>query len=717
MTPEHYAKVRELFFAVYEKTPADREVFLEQNASTINMRSEVEALLSQHDELTTFLDESDLVTLAAEADPGSGVWVPAAGEKIGPYIVRRVLGEGGFGMVCEAEQTEPVQRTVALKILKTGLDTREVIARFEAERQALALMEHRFIAKVLDAGATETGRPYFVMEYVPGMPITQFCREEQLGVEAKLQLFLQVCEAIEHAHQKGIIHRDIKPSNVLVSVQGERTVPKIIDFGIAKATGPLLGDRTTYTAQGQLVGTPAYMSPEQADLGTLDIDTRSDIYSLGALLYELLVGVPAFGSETLHGKGMIEIRRVLQEQQPVKPSARVATNETAHPSVLVRSLQRRLRGDLDWIVLKAMEKDRTRRYATTRELALDIKRHLAFEPVTAGPPSGFYLLSKFARRHRAGVAASVLVVLVLIGGFWAVMWQRSRAETQAMVASSVIEVLGDLFSSLARGELPDIDREVLGHVTELMDDGAFVEEPQMRARMFGWVAFIYRTLGDDKLAVHHWLQSYDLRRQELGEDDHETLMNLNSLMAAYRRLGQLEESERLGRRSVELSKSFPTAPIHFKAMAELATTLRELKQDVEARELFELAYEGQKKKGVESTDTIDTMRELSRLLARTGEHERAIELMDEVARVGRKFRPNHPGTLEIVFELVGELEKVARFDEAVETLEDMLEKLDLRPEDARGERIEARIADLRSHSSGSKAVEAAGSRGKTRGDG
>ena len=715
MTPEHYAKVRDLFFAVYERPVSDRKTFLEEHAAPAELRTEVEALLAQHDELTTFLDESDLVTLAADAEPGPAVWTPAAGEIIGPYVVRRVLGEGGFGIVCEAEQTKPVQRTVALKILKAGLDTREVIARFEAERQALALMEHRFIAKVLDAGATEMGRPYFVMEYVPGVPITQFCREQGLGVEAKLQLFLQVCEAIEHAHQKGIIHRDIKPSNVMVTVQGERRVPKIIDFGIAKATGPVLGERTTYTAQGQLVGTPAYMSPEQADLGSLDIDTRSDIYSLGALLYELLVGVPAFGPETLHGKGMVEIRRILREQEPPKPSTRVGADDTEHPSITARSLQRRLRGDLDWIVLKSMEKDRTRRYATTRELALDIKRHLAFEPVIAGPPSGLYLISKFVRRHRAGVAASIMVMLVLITSLWLVTLQSRRAESQAMVASSVIKMLGDLFTSSATGAGSGVDPETLARVTEaLATDAAFSDDPETRGRIFGWVAYIHKSVEDYEQAVHHWEQSLELRRQALGEDHPDTLMNMNNLVATLRRLGRLEESVRMARSALDLSKGAPDSALALKTKAELATTLRVLGEHDEARRHLEEALVGQKKLGEESFDTLNTMSELARLLVDQNDYLRAAELMDEVARVGKKLRPHDKRTLAAVYELSAVQVRLGRHDEAAQTLQAMLETLDLEPGDDRARGLRRKIDELRGEASGVHAEEATSTRDSTK---
>ena len=360
------------------------------------------------------------------------------GDSIGRYKLLQEIGEGGCGTVYMAEQEEPVRRRVALKLIKRGMDTRQVIARFEAERQALAMMDHPNIAKVFDAGETQTGQPFFVMELVRGLPITKYCDQEKLRPEERLKLFVQVCQAIQHAHQKGIIHRDIKPSNVLVAFQDGVPVPKVIDFGIAKAIQARLTDKTLFTAIEQFMGTPAYMSPEQAEMSSIDIDTRSDIYSLGVLLYELLTGTTPFDTHELLSAGIDEIRRKIREDEPPKPSTRLSalsekdlTSTAKQRQLDAPKLVSHIRGDLDWVVMKALEKDRTRRYETASALALDIGRHLNHEPVTASPISATYRMRKFIRRNKLAFAAASAVVLALLLGAGVSAWQALRA-TQAV---------------------------------------------------------------------------------------------------------------------------------------------------------------------------------------------------------------------------------------------------------------------------------------------
>src|SRR6266567_4445174 len=356
------------------------------------------------------------------------------GDRIGRYKLLQQIGEGGCGVVYMAEQEEPVRRRVALKVIKLGMDTKQVIARFEAERQALALMDHSNIAKVLDAGATEAGRPYFVMELVRGIKITEFCDEKSVPTADRLKLFTQVCQAIQHAHQKGVIHRDIKPSNILVTVNDGVPVPKIIDFGIAKATAGPLTDKTFFTAFEQFIGTPAYMSPEQAEMTSLDIDTRTDVYSLGVLLYELLTGRTPFDPSELLQSGLDEMRRTIREKEPDRPSTRLSTlaegeltTVAKHRHTEAPRLIHLVRGDLDWIVMKCLEKDRTRRYETANGLASDIQRHLNNEPVVARPPSGLYRIEKLARRNQLAFTSAALVVLALVLGIVASTWQAIRA--------------------------------------------------------------------------------------------------------------------------------------------------------------------------------------------------------------------------------------------------------------------------------------------------
>ncbi len=360
------------------------------------------------------------------------------GKTVGRYKILEKVGEGGCGVVYVAEQTEPVRRRVALKVIKLGMDTKQVIARFQAERQALAMMDHPNIAKVLDAGATETGQPYFVMELVRGNRITEYCDQANLTTTERLDLFIKVCQAIQHAHQKGIIHRDIKPSNILVTMHDGVPVPKVIDFGIAKATvGQMLTDKTLYTQLQQFIGTPAYMSPEQAEMSGLDIDTRSDIYSLGVLLYELLAGSTPFDANELMSRGIDAMRKTIREKEPVRPSTRLATlkgeeltTTAKRRSADTSKLLHQLKGDLDWIVMKCLEKDRTRRYETANGLAYDLKRHLSNEPVLARPPSAAYKFQKALRRNKLTFVAVGAVAVALLLGVVVSTWQAVRA-TQA----------------------------------------------------------------------------------------------------------------------------------------------------------------------------------------------------------------------------------------------------------------------------------------------
>ena len=430
-------------------------------------------------------------------------------ERIGPYRLLYLLGEGGMGEVWVAEQLESIRRKVAIKVIKAGMDTRQVVARFEAERQALALMDHPAIARVFDGGATPEGRPFFVMEYVPGLPVTEHCDKHCLSTEDRLKLFIQVCEGVQHAHQKAVIHRDLKPSNILISVVDGKAQPKIIDFGIAKATGHRLTDKTLITEVGAVIGTPEYMSPEQADLTGEDVDTRTDVYSLGVILYELLTGQLPFGSKELRASSYEELRRKLREVDPPSPSTRLATPGSNAAEAARRratdpgSLRRNVQGDLDAITMKALEKERSRRYGTATELAADVARFLGHEPVLARAPSRSYRMQKYVRRHALGVTLATLLVVLLTGFATMATFQaraialerdranleRDRANSERDLARKWVQHVGDLVASptVARSEwaptlnpayVPALD-SLLRRAEDLLKEGRYTVALQL----------------------------------------------------------------------------------------------------------------------------------------------------------------------------------------------------------------------------------------------
>jgi len=433
------SKPESIFFAALEKPTAEEQAaYLDQACGQdTDLRRRVEKLLAAQPNVGKFLEEP-LTDLEDVAEPAASQEGP--GTVIGPYKLLQEIGEGGFGFVYMAEQLEPVRRLVALKIVKPGMDTREVIARFEAERQALAMMDHSNIARILDAGAPESGRPYFVMELVKGVPITEFCDKNNFEPKKRLELFMTVCRAVHHAHQKGVIHRDIKPSNIMITLHDGDPIPKVIDFGVSKAISQRLTEKTLFTRYGQMIGTPQYMSPEQAEMSGLDVDTRTDVYSLGVLLYELLTGTTPLEGEKLRTAGYSEMVRMIQTEEPAKPSTRVSSlgdSQTVvceHRSADAKRLRQMFRGDLDWIVMKALEKHRDRRYETANEFARDIARHLNDEPVHAGPPSAAYLLSKIVRRNKLAFFAATAVLFALILGLAAAIWGFANANYHRDIA-------------------------------------------------------------------------------------------------------------------------------------------------------------------------------------------------------------------------------------------------------------------------------------------
>jgi len=570
-----------------------------------------------------------------------------------------------------AEQTAPVRRRVALKLIKPGMDTRQVVARFESERQALALMNHANIARVYDAGATDLGHPYFVMEHVAGEPITTHCDTNRLGVAARLDLVLQVCDGVQHAHRKGILHRDLKPSNILVTLDGGRRTCKIIDFGVAKATDQRLTERTLFTHAGTMIGTPDYMSPEQADLTGLDVDTRTDVYSLGVLLYELLVGVLPFDSQAVRGASLDEVRRRIREDEPARPSVRMTTLGQAAASTAEkrgapsRELRRQIKGDLDWIVMKALEKDRTRRYGSADDLAADLRRFLADEPVLASPPATAYRVRKFARRHRVGVAIGASVLGALVVGLSLALWGLVRAraaEGQARADAAEAEAVSEFLVKLFETSDPRLSRGRPITAREILDQGSrriattLGDQPQLQARLMSTMGQVYMNLGSFADAVALIDQAVEIQRRALGDDHPETLSTLIKKAVLLARREPLE-AERLARDVLERSRRTvgPTAPSTMLACRLVGTSLHAAGRLAEAEPFLREALQGFRRLDPDDARTLSSMNALASLLLDLGRSEEAEPLYRDAVDGNRRVRgADHPSTL-VAFNDLGTL--------------------------------------------------------------
>ena len=576
-------RLEELFHAALERPAGpERQAYLDGACGgDAELRDNVDALLAAHAEATGFLEEPAVA--AKREGPGT---------TIGPYKLLQEIGEGGMGVVYMAEQTEPVRRKVALKVIKLGMDTKQVISRFEAERQALALMDHANIARVLDAGATDSGRPYFVMELVRGVPIDTYCDQNKLPTRARLELFIDVCRAIQHAHQKGIIHRDLKPSNVLVTSYDGVPVPKIIDFGVAKATNQKLTERTLFTEFRQVIGTPEYMSPEQAEMSGLDVDTRSDIYSLGVLLYQLLTGTTPVDPKELRTAGFEEMTRMIREDEAPAPSTRVSKLGSAADE-LARShgsdagaLSKQLRGDLDWIVLRALEKDRTRRYETASDFARDVERHLEDLPVEASPPGALYRLNKVAHRNRravtAGAAVLLAVALGLAGTTAGFLRARAEAARSGRIGDSLQEVLamGDVSRAVERGEV----ERVLATTGEV-----FGAEHPTRAAVLDTLAARLHDAGEFDESVELSRQALSIWRQVYGQRHVNAARTLSQLGRTLRAQGEHEGAEQALREAISILGDAESAtPLSgFEPRLELAQLLGDAGDFEAADELLE----------------------------------------------------------------------------------------------------------------------------------
>jgi eukaryotic-like serine/threonine-protein kinase len=706
--------LRELFLQAVElDTPESRQQLLDSTClGNERLRRDVERLLDAHDKLQSFMGQP----AAPVCDTAH--WTPITerlGSVIDSYKLMEEIGEGGFGIVYLADQQAPVRRQVALKVIKPGMDTRQVVSRFLAELQALALMDHPYIARALDAGTTDSGRPYFVMELVRGIPITDYCDEHRLSIRERLALFVQVCQAIQHAHQKGIIHRDIKPSNVLVTEHEGRPVPKVIDFGVAKALNPEITREAVVTSSVELIGTPLYMSPEQADATTSDIDTRSDVYSLGVLLYELLTGSTPFEKKRLRHAAYEEIRRIIREEEPPKPSVRL--NSFGHKKITVAAhrntdplrLSQTVRGDLDWIVMKALEKNRAHRYDTPSNFAADVTRSLANEPIEARPPSSLYRFGKFARRNRLVLTTVVLVAAALVAGTAVSTWQwlrASHAEEVALAAAgaeklakeqafareaetkAVLQFVEDKVFAAAR---PEGTSGGLGRAVSLRKaiesalpyvERSFAKEPLIEARLRLTLGRSFYYLGDSKTAAQMQEAASAIYATQRGPMCPDMLLCMTELANSYDGLGRFDDALKL-RETVFAIRKSAFGPEHrdtLTSMYNVAVSYWALGRHDEARKLYEKALALQSARfGPADPDTLNSMVGLANSLEGLGQVAEACKIREHIVSVMKaRLGPTNPDTLLSIGNLAGSYDALGRHAEARRLHDQSLETMQAR---------------------------------------
>jgi serine/threonine protein kinase len=715
---QRWERIKELLDAAAELPPRRRASFLATSCGDDEfLRAEVENLLQHHELANSFLAGNAAAGLceveaAAKRDLAS----------IGPYRLVKKLGEGGMGQVWLAEQTAPIHRQVALKLIKVGMYDDSVLQRFQSERQSLAIMEHPSIAKVFDAGATVDGQPYFVMEYVPGVAITDYCDQKRLKIRERLELFVKVCEGVQHAHQKAIMHRDLKPANILVVEVDGRLVPRIIDFGLAKAATQQLDGQTLFTQVGGWVGTPGYMSPEQADPNVADVDTRTDVYALGAVLYVLLTGFLPFETKDWRKQRFDEFLRRLREEDPPRPSTKLGMEkETSRATAEVRGTEPRqlvslLLGDLDWITMKALEKDRARRYGTPSELAADIGRYLNHEPVVARPASTGYRLRKYVRRHRVGVALAAGLALLLAG--FAVMQavQLRRITRERDRANRITDFMTNMFELSdpleARGNSITA-REIMDKASKDIDTG-LAKDPELQAQMMDVMGTVYHNLMlysraqplleravDIRVRVlgrrhpdtlqsiadlantldheGHYAEAekleretLDIQRRVLGPEHRRTLWLANNLAWSLREEGRYAEAEKLQRETLDIQRRV-LGPENFETLFSinlLGRTLSEEGRYAEAEKLQRETLDIQRRvQGTENWNTLESMNNLAATLDGEGQYAEAEKLQRDELDIKRHVQgPEHPGTLGSMYDLAGTLMKGGQYAEAEKLL-------------------------------------------------
>jgi serine/threonine protein kinase len=683
-------RLKELFLTASDLPPAERAAFLDRECGAdAELRQRLEALLRAHDDAGGFLAAA-AQGVTADSDPGEAASAPgggseAVGTMIGPYQLLQKLGEGGMGAVWVAEQRQPVRRRVALKVIKPGMDSAQVVRRFEAERQALALMDHTHIAKVLDAGTTAEGRPYFVMELVHGVPITKYCDELNLPVRERLELFVPVCRAIQHAHTKGVLHRDIKPSNVLVCMQDGRPVAKVIDFGVAKALQQPLAEGTLVTEFGAIVGTLEYMAPEQAEVSPLGVDTRADVYALGVLLYELLTGSTPLDKRRLKRAALGEVLRIIREEEPPRPSTRLTESREALPGLAAHRrtdpgrLTREVRGELDWIVMRCLEKDRTRRYETASGLAHDVERYLAGEAVEACPPSASYRLGKLARRHRAALAAVAAFALLLACGAAVSAWQAVRATQAEAVAlregdekeQARREAVDNERRAREAAEAEHAAKQEAVKAAAAAKEARDAEAEQRRQA----VAERNRAVGAEKeareqaaiaTAVNAFLQQDLLRQADSSEQADR----------GFTAEPKLTLREALDRAAAKIGDRFKGQPLVDAAVREaigaayvgVGEARRAASHLERSRALRQEAL------GPDHPDTLTSMNNLALAYLHAGRLDKAVPLFEQVlAKQKEKLGPEHPATLLTMNNLAGAYKDAGRLDQAVPLHQQALE--------------------------------------------